>query len=244
MLSSAEQTTAFIPLQRYEQVAARLRADVREGRVAPGERLAGERDLARRLGVGRASVREAIAALGVEGLLVTRPGAGSFVAVDAVDRVRAASSGASAGASPSDLLEARALLEPAVARLAATRARADTGTEALLAAMDDAERPEDPDVRAAWNTADRQFHRRLATLTDNPVLVALADQVAACMDQPLWQRLRDEAIAVPGRMRLHAAEHRLIYEAILDGEGDAAAFQAARHLHRVRRDMSLDPQET
>ena len=53
-------------------------------------------------------------------------------------------------------------------------------------------------------------------MTDNPVLVALADHVAAVMDQPLWQRLRDESIAVPGRTRLHAAEHRMIYEAIVE----------------------------
>ena len=36
------------------------------------------------------------------------------------------------------------------------------------------------------------------------------------MDQPLWQRLRDESIAVPGRARIHAAEHRMIYEAIVE----------------------------
>ena len=38
-------------------------------------------------------------------------------------------------------------------------------------------------------------------MTGNPVLVAIAEQVAEFMDQPLWQRLRDESIAVPGRMR-------------------------------------------
>jgi len=267
VIQSAEQT--FAPLQRYEQIAARLRADVREGRLAPGERLPSERELARRLGVGRASLREALAALGVEGVLVTRPGAGSFVAMDAGERVRDGVA-ASPGASPSDLLEARALFEPAVARLAAERAKGgatppfapvagggeaslgvpghdvpggDGSVEALLAAMDTAEDPSDPAARAAWNAADRRFHRELAALTGNPVLLALADQIAAFMDQPLWQRLRDEAIAVPGRTRLHAAEHRLIHEAILDGDGDAAAFQAARHLRRVRRDMTLDPNE-
>jgi DNA-binding FadR family transcriptional regulator len=108
--------------------------------------------------------------------------------------------------------------------------------------MDATDDLEDPVARAAWSAADRLFHRRLAALTENAVLLALADHVATLMDQPLWQRLRDEAIAGAGgvRVRLHAAEHRLIYDAILDGDGDAAAFQAARHLRRVRRDMTLE----
>ena len=53
-----------------------------------------------------------------------------------------------------------------------------------------------------WNEGDRLFHRQIAVMTGNPVLVALADHVAAVMDQPLWQRLRDESVAVPGRTRL------------------------------------------
>src|SRR3954452_18672876 len=109
--------------QRYEQVVRRLSADIAAGRLAPGERLPSERDLARALGVGRASVREALAALSNQGLLETRPGSGSFVAADAPARLAATEP--SHDASPTDLLEARALLEPAIARLAAARAPRD-----------------------------------------------------------------------------------------------------------------------
>ena len=72
------------------------------------------------------------------------------------------------------------------------------------------------------------------------VLVALADHIAATMDEPLWQRLRDESVAVGGRAELHAAEHHLIYEAIVDGDAEAAAFYATQHIQRVRRYMTLD----
>ena len=93
---------------------------------------------------------------------------------------------------------------------------------------------------AVWNEGDRLFHRQVAVMTDNPVLIALADHIAAVMDQPLWQRLRDDSVAVPGRARLHAAEHRMIYEAIVDGDPEAAAFYATEHIQRVRRYMTLD----
>ena len=221
--------------QRYERVAERLAADVRAGRLTPGERLPSERELARRLGVGRASVREAIGALQVRGVLDTRPGSGSFVAPDAPERL---GGGEPAGhdAGPFDVLEARLALEPGIAQLAARHGRRDPEIEALLDAMDAAAADED---RAAWNDGDRRFHRRLAALTGNPVLLGLADQVAAIMDQPLWQRLRDDSIAMPGRTRIHVAEHRMIYEAIVAGEADAAAFYSLQHINRVRAYMEL-----
>src|SRR3954451_13050760 len=99
---SADRT--FRPLQRYEQIAERLAAVIRYGLLAAGGRLAGERELARRLEVSRASVREAIGALQVQGVVETRPGAGTFVAAvpppvhDAHD------------ASPSPVLQARLAL--------------------------------------------------------------------------------------------------------------------------------------
>jgi DNA-binding FadR family transcriptional regulator len=223
---------AFQIRQRYEQVADRIAADIRAGRLAPGDRLPSERELARRLEVGRASVREAIASLQVAGMVETRPGAGSFVTAGAAERTRDAHD-----SSPSDLLEARALLEPAVARLAAERGRPDADAEALLAAMEAAAATGD---RGGWNDCDRRFHRRIAALTGNPVLVSLADHVAAVMDEPLWQRLRDDSIAVPGRATIHLAEHRMIYEAVAEGDADAAELFADQHIRRVRRYMNLD----
>ncbi len=227
-----DQQTTFRPRQRYEQVADRLAADIRAGRLAPGERLPSERDLARRLDVGRASVREAIAALQVAGMIETRPGSGSFVAATALDEAPERHD-----SSPSDLLEARALLEPAVARLAAQRGRADEEVEELLAAMETAAGEGD---LAGWNDCDRRFHQRIAALTGNAVVLDLAERIAAVMDEPLWQRLRDDSIATPGRTTLHLAEHRMIYEAIAEGDADAAELYASQHIRRVRKYMTLD----
>lgn len=224
--------------QRYERVADHLVGEVRRGALAAGERLPSERDLARRLGVGRSSVREAIAALQLRGLVETRPGAGSFITADAHERAAQEHDEPSHDASPSAVLEARLAFEPAVVRLAAARAVPDPEAERLLEAME-----REPD-RAAWNRADRLFHRRLAAMTDNPVLLAMADSIAALMDQPLWQRLRDESVAAPGRMALHAAEHRLIYEAVVTGDAEAAAFYTTQHIDRVRRYMTLEPATT
>jgi DNA-binding FadR family transcriptional regulator len=226
--------TDFKPLQRYEQIAERLTADIRSGALPPGERLPSERDLARSLDVSRASVREAIAALQVQGLVETRPGAGTFVAAQPP-----AGDALPHDASPSAVLEARVLLEPAVAAQAARLGQRDETAERLLEAMESITEPADAEARAIWSTSDRLFHRQLAVMTDNPVLIAFADHVASLMDQPLWHRLRDDSIAAPGRIRIHAAEHRMIYEAIAAGDAEAASFYAVQHLQRVRKNMEL-----
>jgi DNA-binding FadR family transcriptional regulator len=232
-MSLSIERTDFRPLQRYEQIAERLAADIRSGLLAPGERLPSERELARSLEVSRASVREALAALQLQGVVETRKGAGTFVvAAPPAHEIPH-------DASPSAVLEARAQLEPAVARLAAQRAQPDEAVENLLAAMEAITDPSQPGARATWSASDRLFHRQLAAMTGNPVLLAFADHVATLMDQPLWHRLRDDSIAVPGRTRIHAAEHRMIYEAIVDGDAEAAAFYSAQHINRVRTYMEL-----
>jgi DNA-binding FadR family transcriptional regulator len=226
MLSS-DRTNIFRPLQRYEQIAERLADDIRSGVLAPGERLPSERELAKTLEVSRASVREALASLALQGVVETRHGAGTFV-------VGMPPSEPPHDASPSAVLEARLALEPAVARLAAARGVPDETAEKLLAAME----AEPVDI-ATWNASDRLFHRQLAAMTGNPVLLAFADHVASLMDEPLWQRLRDDSIAQAGRTRIHVAEHRMIYEAIVAGDAEAAAFYSVQHINRVRAYMEL-----
>ena len=81
-------------------------------------------------------------------------------------------------------------------------------------------------------------NRQLAIMTGDPLIMKIAEEVAKSMDQPLWNRLRDDGIYDPKRIQLYVAEHRLIYEAIICGDGDAAAFYVEGHIKRVRRDIA------
>jgi DNA-binding FadR family transcriptional regulator len=232
--------------QRYEQIADLLVADLRRGVLQPGARLPGERQLAEHYGVGRASIREALAALVVRGLVQTRQGAGSLFVPDALERIARAQDaglarlGLPADAGPAAVLEARRILEPEIVALAAARAHADPEVDALLGIMEDNTDPSDPQQRRRWSDADRRFHRQFAVATANPVLLAIADHLADLMDQPLWQQLRDESIAVPGRTTLQLAEHRLIAAAVAEGDAAAARQHAIQHIDRARRYMALD----
>lgn len=233
----------FRPKQIYEQVSEKIRDEIRDGRFLPGARLPAERELALRFGVGRPAVREAIGALQNEGLVLTRRNAGTFVCETALATLAEAErvidkEAIDADYSPTGTLEVRLVLEPAIARRAAAHARRDRLAEHYLDQMDAITDISDPEQRALWNNSDRLFHRQLAVMTGDLLLVKIADEVARTMDQPLWKRLKDEGIYDAGRIRLYAAEHRLIYEAVANGQADAAAFYVEQHIQRVRNDIA------
>lgn len=229
---------AFRPKQIYEQVADGIRSSILTGAFPPGSRLPSERDLAQRLKVSRPAVREAIGALQNEGLVVTRHGSGTYVTEQGADPQPADGARPPADFSPVSTLEVRLLIEPAVARLAARRAKRDPEAEEYLRRMAAVRDITDPEQQALWSECDRLFHRQLARMTEDALMARIADEVASSMDQPLWHRLRDDGIYDADRIQLYVAEHRLIYEAIVTGDEDAAAFYVECHLKRVRRDIA------
>ncbi|WMI97450.1 hypothetical protein RBU55_17895 [Pseudomonas chlororaphis subsp. aurantiaca] len=63
-----------------------------------------------------------------------------------------------------------------------------------------------------WSESDRLFHSSLAVMTEDTLIVKIADEVSASMAQPLWNRLHDDGIYDANRIQRYVAEHRLIYE--------------------------------
>jgi DNA-binding FadR family transcriptional regulator len=229
--------------QVYEQVAESIKAQIRAGAFRTTDRLPSERDLARTFEVSRASVREALASLNVDGVVVTRAGAGSFVAADALERVAADVGRSIHNMSPVALLEVREHLEPAAARLAAMQGRRDARAEELLESMDRVLDVADPAGRELWSETDRLFHQQIGLMANNPVLADICRYVAVIMSQPLWSHLRDESLFAEDRVGRYRAEHRAIYTAVVEGDADAAAFFAARHVRAVRRHIVDEPVE-
>lgn len=233
----------FRPKQIYEQVADQIRTGIASGLYPHGSRLPSERDLAQILKVSRPAVREAIGALQNDGMVATRHGSGTYVADTFNSSVPAApldqeGTAAQADFSPVNTLEVRLLIEPAIARMAARRAQRDPLAESYLARMANVKDITDPMQQALWSESDRLFHRQLAIMTGDALISRIAEEVNMTMSQPLWNRLRDDGIYDPDRIQLYVAEHRLIYEAIVTGDEDAAAFYVEGHLKRVHRDIT------
>jgi DNA-binding FadR family transcriptional regulator len=233
-----------VSAQLYERICDRLIEAIRAGHWRPGERMPPERELAEALGVSRPSLREALGALQVLGVLETKHGSGTWVVANAIEVVAQSPPanllGVDADISPVAVLEARLTIEPPIARCAASRYQPDARIEQLLEMMNEARDWEDPAHRAVWSDADRLFHRRLAAQTDNPVFLAFADHVAFVMGQPLWRRLRDEMLTVPGRIEASIEEHARINDAIVRGDLDGAERAAYDHVCTVREQMGLE----
>src|SRR5437660_7034443 len=154
------------PRRLYRQIADQIRTLIRSGEFPAGSRLPPERDLARQLGVSRPSVREALIALEVEGLVEVRIGSGIYVltpnrnALDEIDQQTTSG--------PFELLRARWVIEGECAALAAKSAK-----KAQLAAIEEALELMQREMEGETQplNADRLFHLRIAEGTGNGALV-------------------------------------------------------------------------
>jgi DNA-binding FadR family transcriptional regulator len=211
----------------YRQIAAQLSGLIAKGEFAVGERLPSERELAVQLGVSRPSLREALIALELEGLVEVRVGSGIWVTASSAER--GAVKPLREGEGPFELLRARGLIEGEIAAVAARTATARDldGIRSALSAMERLERKNQD-----FSSADRDFHIQIAAATRNSVLAATV--------QDLWDRgrgamwdLMEEHFQTPAHRSATIDDHRAIYLA-LDARDPREARQAMRsHLKRV-----------
>jgi DNA-binding FadR family transcriptional regulator len=213
----------------YRVVAQRIRELVREENIQPGERLPSERDLAIRLNVSRASLREALIALELGGDVEVRGGSGVYVTKVA----DAQSAMPEAGPGPFEVLATRRVIEPEVAAIAA-RVATDGAIDAILTAAAEMERGHSD--RSTNERADRNFHLSIARATGNSALVGVMEYL---WDQrgTLWRTLHEHYRTEELR-RETLGDHRRIVEAIAARDPTAARQAMRNHLERVTRTLS------
>jgi len=216
-----------LPRGLFEQLAE----EIKSGRLGPGERLPTEQELTRAARVSRTVVREAVAALRAEGLVVTRQGVGAFVSAEPqrapfrIDPERMQSLDDILG-----VMELRLGVEVESAGLAAERAgRAQL--RAIGAALEAIER-----ARVQGRSAvdeDLAFHRAIAQATGNGEFPRFLQFIGRHLIP------RRTVSGLPERMggrRAYLAiiqeEHRRIFEAIRDRDPKAAREAMRRHLTR------------
>jgi DNA-binding FadR family transcriptional regulator len=214
----------------YEQVAGQVTDLVARGEFKPGDRLPPERDLAKVLGVSRPTVREAMIALEMAGLVEVRVGAGTFVTDKAKNGAPNGRLFENVGSSPLELIAARRTIEPEVAALAAQAATpaeiaAIAETVAKIAAAEDT---------PAHRAADHQFHICIGIASHNSVLTAIVDECWAEMYSPMFERMGAitgliVARCSPQQRDTTVAEHEAVYRAI--AARDPAAARAAMDAH-------------
>jgi GntR family transcriptional repressor for pyruvate dehydrogenase complex len=223
LLSPGSRTS--VSADTVEQIAAMIRA----GEYAAGDRLPGERILAKQFQVSRASVREALRTLTTIGLLETRQGLGTFIKDPSQEILQASL--------PPPILtnqdtlekvfEIRQLIEVEAAALAAQRVDANQITVIkhwLQAVETHIARDEMEDMV----TADIEFHHQIIVATGNDILVSLMDSISDLLRDMRWDTAK-----IPELLTQITTGHQAIFKAIETGNPDAARQAMQAHLDGI-----------
>lgn len=218
----------------YEQIADRIKALIETVRLAGGARLPPERNLASQLGVSRASLREALIALEVEGSIEIRSGSGIYVSPSGRLGYIA---GADLGDSQADLLQARVLLESSVASLAAARA-SESGLDRVEEALVEMHNGRARGCKRV--DADRRFHLSIAEQCGNPVFVELVATLFDSHQSSISSKMRARTGTLHG-WQCDLDEHEGILRALKSRNPQAAAAEMSHHLQACHRRWGDEP---
>jgi len=222
------------PLQRTtltEAIIERIRNLILEGVWPPGTKLPSERELSEQFAVARTSVREALRALALLGLIEVRPGDGTYVATDSIELAMRPISWALLTDRQRDTLfqlyEARKLLEVELAELAARRATPeDLATmETAIARMEQC--LGDP---LEFAKADLDFHMAVARAGDNLILMKLVSAIRGLCLEAI-----NTVLHIPDTAERALAYHRDVLAALQDRDPQRARTAMFEHLDNVEQ---------
>lgn len=215
---------------RYRLVADELARAIRAGELPAGSKMPADKDLVHQLGVSRTTVREAMIALEAMGYVVTRFGAGAYVADELPDR------GAEEVGLPGffELVEARYRIEPEIAAVAA----ASVTREGLLHLSACIDRISDGAADfAEVERHDREFHISIARFTGNSVFVSIvSDFWRARQRFPEWTRTSNRQNEADIR-RFYRREHSAILDALSARDPEAARRAMRTHCRNSGRPL-------
>jgi DNA-binding FadR family transcriptional regulator len=221
------------PIERsrlYEQVSQHIERLIVSGRLQPGDTLPSERELGEMFSVGRTAIREALFELQRKGVVSIQNGARPVVALPTPEVIFSTLSGSvglylATERGMRDFQYARRILEGAVARQAALTAKpADIALleRALL------ENETSKDDSKAFIKSDVNFHLAIAEVTGSEMLATLYRALDTWLSAQ-----RSESVDPKGSKSAAVRCHRRIYEAIRDGDADAAERAMHEHLTEV-----------
>tara|TARA_A100001037_G_scaffold76161_1_gene68311 strand:- start:141 stop:884 length:744 start_codon:yes stop_codon:yes gene_type:complete len=217
-----------------DEIVAQITELIAGNVLKPGDRLPPERELCKRFGVGRSSLREALRSLAVMGVLDGRVGEGTFVCDNSQYLEKALQWGfALDGKKIQDLAETRMMLESQNAQLAAGRATGEdlaaiaAALEGMKGALDDGDR---------FLESDLQFHLLVARATHNSILYNLLETTRSHLQAWIKGSLSEPALA-GRRAELSLREHGRILAALKGRDADGARRAMADHIRSSGEDL-------
>jgi GntR family transcriptional repressor for pyruvate dehydrogenase complex len=222
-----------------DRIAADILSKINDGELGPGDSLPTEHSLAETFGVSRNVVREAIARLRSDGVIVSRQGRGAVVMpLSERETFRVDISALDKSGNLADLFELRGLLEIEAAGLAAERRSETDLTEmrAALAAMDGHRNFDEKRLEA-----DAAFHRALGIATGNSYLSVIIGYISSRLKDTT--RATAEIYAKRDLVTVTINEHREVLKAVHAGDVPAARTAMAQHIRSAAERLEVPMKE-
>ncbi|HVP80390.1 MAG TPA: FadR/GntR family transcriptional regulator [Thermodesulfobacteriota bacterium] len=224
-----------------QHIIDQIRNAIFDGRLRPGDKLPSEKELTEKFKVSKATLREALRSLEVLGFLQMRKGVSGGAFVTEVDMVKARDSFTNfllfKNLSLEDLSEVRLLLEPYIAEKA-TLVIAQEDLRRLEKLIKDSEHAMKNDASLASRVDEIEFHRIIASITGNPILMFILDFVENLL-------IDTKEILKPGKefsgKVLRA--HKRIYGALLNRNVKKVREEMVKHIREVEKDLIAAHQE-
>ncbi|WP_194436940.1 FadR/GntR family transcriptional regulator [Vibrio fluminensis] len=217
----------------YVKVANDIIEQVKQGIYQVGDCIPPERKLAEQLGVSRTVVREAMVYLEMQGIADIRKGAGVFIVNDTRSLTVKNNQ---PEVTPFEILQARLMIEPQLARFAAENKTPELIEELsnCIKMMESSMFFSEATLRhQASVDADRQFHKAINRVSDNPLVINFYEELMTLhMAGDMWKRM-DELADEPASRGQWIADHKLIFSAIEQGDGDKAYQCIHDHIMNV-----------
>lgn len=207
----------------------KLLSQIIRGAWRPGDRIPAERQLGQSLGVGRASLREALKALEIMGMIETRLGDGTYVCQrsEFLSRPLLWAITSSAETEVHELVEARKLIETEMAGLAAERATAED-LKQIGTQLDRMERSEK--ILSEFMQADIEFHLAVGQAAHNSILMNALHLIRNLLQEWISSTLQEEGIA-PKALE----HHKAIFVALAKKNPAGARAAMSAHLEEMAR---------
>ncbi|MDF2671744.1 MAG: GntR family transcriptional regulator [Clostridiales bacterium] len=223
----------FIPIKNtkvYEQVIEQIKRMIMDGTLKKGDKLPTERDLAEQLQVSRASVREALTALDVIGLVESRHGAGNYIRenfenslFEPMSMMFLLEKG-----TPLEILELRQVLEVEAAVLAAARIN-DDEVQTLGEVVHEMKTCTDEDRSVVL---DKEFHFSIAKASKNLLIINILQVISQLIDEFIKDSRKKILMVKDNRVKL-TKQHERLYNALKNRDRDEARKAMAAHFKLV-----------
>ncbi len=221
------------PTRASTVVAQQILQAVKSGAFPVGSKLPSESELAEMMGVSRPTVREALAALAAVGVIESRPGIGNFVANPVESILNDALVILENEDSCWEIMEARGLLEPPVAAVAALKRTQEDLEELASIVAQLGELAEASDFEHYFDM-DKRFHLTLIRAAKNDLLATVLNPLINTMDQHLYREFTRKYYFRDEQGIAEVADlHRRILQAVEKGDPELAASAMQEHWQRM-----------